>query len=146
MPHHSSQGKKEEATTESASQEREFKIVDGLSNDNLKSVMESRIKEMMEAFNTASAQGKSVKMSKDIITSDALKEIDLIWKTSSMTCPPMNLMSKCLHTRTGYQIRGIPVDLKEADDPELQMELMRERSVLMAQRLALGKDLRIVIG
>ena len=37
-------------------------------------------------------------------------------------------------------------DLKEADDPELQMELMRERSVLMAQRLALGKDLRIVIG
>ncbi|MBP5713650.1 MAG: caspase family protein [Prevotella sp.] len=118
-----SQGKKEEATTESASQEREFKIVDGLSNDNLKSVMESRIKEMMEAFNTASAQGKSVKMSKDIITSDALKEIDLIWKTSSMTCPPMNLMSKCLHTRTGYQIRGIPVDLKEADDGEKRQEL-----------------------
>jgi uncharacterized caspase-like protein len=118
-----SQGKKEEATAESASQEREFKIVDGLSNDNLKSVMESRIKEMMEAFNTASAQGKSVKMSKDIITSDALKEIDLIWKTSSMTCPPMNLMSKCLHTRTGYQIRGIPVDLKEADDGEKRQEL-----------------------
>lgn len=37
-------------------------------------------------------------------------------------------------------------DLKEADDPELQMELMRERSVLMAQRLALGNELRIVIG
>lgn len=118
-----SQGKKEEAPAESAAQEMEFKIIDGLSNNNLKAIMESRVKEMMHAFNTASAQGKSVKIAKDIITSEALKEIDLIWKTSSMTCPPMNIMSKCLHTRNGYQVRGIPVDLKEADDGEKRQEL-----------------------
>jgi hypothetical protein len=118
-----SQGKKEEAPAESAAQEMEFKIIDGLSNNNLKAIMESRVKEMMHAFNTASAQGKSVKIAKDIITSEALKEIDLIWKTSSMTCPPMNIMSKCLHTKNGYQVRGIPVDLKEADDGEKRQEL-----------------------
>ena len=118
-----SQGKKEEAPAESAAQGMDFKIIDGLSNNNLKAVMESRVKEMMNAFNTASAQGKSVKMAKDIITSEALKEVDLIWKTSSMTCPPMNIMSKCLHTRNGYQVRGIPVDLTEAADGEKRQEL-----------------------
>lgn len=118
-----SQGKKEEASTENASQGLDFRIIDGLSNNNLKAIMESRVKEMMNAFNTASAQGKSVKIARDIITSDALKEIDLIWKTSSMTCPPMNIMSKCLHTRNGYQVRGIPVDLTEAADGEKRQEL-----------------------
>lgn len=117
-----SQGKKE-ASAEDAAQNLEFKIIDGLSNENLKTVMETRVKEMLEAFNTASAQGKSVKMSKDVITSEALKEIDLIWKTSSMTCPPMNIMSKCLHIRNGYQVRGIPVDVTEADEGEKRQEL-----------------------
>ena len=32
-------------------------------------------------------------------------------------------MSKCLHTRNGYQVRGIPVDLTEAADGEKRQEL-----------------------
>ena len=40
-----------------------------------------------------------------------------------MTCPPVNIMSKCLLTKRGYQVRGIPVDFAEADEQERRQEL-----------------------
>lgn len=101
-----------------------FRIVEGIPDGNLKTTMETNVNAMMEAFNAAANQdGKSVKLSKDNFTSDAIKEIGLIWKTSAMMCPPVNIMSKCLKTKSGYQVRGIPVDLNEADEGEKRQEL-----------------------
>lgn len=112
------------ASTSMASADGLFKIVEGIADGNLKSTMESNVNAMMMAFNTASSQNaKNVKLSKDIFTSEAIKEVELIWKSSAMTCPPVNLMSKCLQTKNGYQVRGIPVDLKEAAEGEARQEL-----------------------
>lgn len=110
------------ATTASA--QSLIKIVDGIPDGELKSTMEDNINKMMLAFNTASAQdARSVKLSKHNFTGEAIKEIGQIWKTSAMSCPPVNLMSRCLKTNQGYQVRGIPVDLKEAADGETRQEL-----------------------
>lgn len=111
------------ASTVMASADGLFRIVEGIPDGNLKNTMEANVNAMMEAFNTAASQDKSVKLSKDNFTNEAIKEIGLIWKSSAMTCPPVNLMSKCLLTKGGYQVRGIPVDLKEADDNEKRQEL-----------------------
>lgn len=111
------------ASTVMASADGLFRIVEGIPDGNLKNTMEANVNAMMEAFNTAASQDKSVKLSKDNFTNEAIKEIGLIWKSSAMTCPPVNLMSKCLLTKDGYQVRGIPVDLKEADDNEKRQEL-----------------------
>ena len=111
------------ASTAMASADGLFRIVEGIPDGNLKNTMEANVNAMMEAFNTAASQDKSVKLSKDNFTNEAIKEIGLIWKSSAMTCPPVNLMSKCLLTKGGYQVRGIPVDLKEADDNEKRQEL-----------------------
>ena len=46
-----------------------------------------------------------------------------MWKTSAMSCPPVSIMSRCLKTATGYQVRGIPVDMIEADQEESRQEL-----------------------
>ena len=40
-----------------------------------------------------------------------------------MSCPPMNLNCRCLKTKDGYQVRGIPVDMVEADEEEARQEL-----------------------
>lgn len=102
----------------------EFKIVEGLDDQALKEVMEKNVNAMLLAFKTAAdEQKKTVKLDKNNLTADAIEGVKEIWKSSAMSCPPMNIMSRCLKTSTGYQVRGIPVDMLEADDKEARQEL-----------------------
>ena len=101
-----------------------FKIVEGLNDNNLKTTMEANVNAMMMAMNTAvNESAKTVKLDKNNFTNEAIKEIALIWKSSGISCPPVNIMSRCLKTPHGYQVRGIPVDLVEADEKEKRQEL-----------------------
>ena len=109
------------ATTASATS---FKIIEGISDAALQAKMETNVMAMLTAFQTAAEEkSKNVKLSKDNLTSAAIDEIKLIWKSSAMNCPPVNLMSRCLKTKQGYQVRGIPVDMVEADEGEQRQEL-----------------------
>jgi hypothetical protein len=79
---------------------------------------------MLSLFNdAASLHAKSVKLSKEKFTKEAVKEIGLIWKGSPMVFPSVNIMSRCLKTSHGYQVRGIPIDIAEADENEKRQEL-----------------------
>ena len=101
-----------------------FKIVEGLNDNNLKATMEANVNAMMMTMNTAiNENAKTVKLDKDNFTNEAIKEIGLIWKSSGISYPPVNIMSRCLKTPYGYQVRGIPVDLVEADEKEKRQEL-----------------------
>lgn len=112
------------ASTSMAFSQGLFKIIEGLSDQNLKATMETNVNAMMMAMNTAANQNaKTVKLNKDNFTSEAIKDIELMWKSSAIFCPPVNIMSRCLKTSYGYQVRGIPVDLKEADEKEKRQEL-----------------------
>ena len=110
------------ASTSMAFSQGLFKIIEGLSDQSLKATMETNA--MMMAMNTAANQNaKTVKLNKDNFTSEAIKDIEQMWKSSAIFCPPVNIMSRCLKTSYGYQVRGIPVDLKEADEKEKRQEL-----------------------
>lgn len=112
------------ASTSMAFSQGLFKIIEGLSDQSLKATMETNVNAMMMAMNTAANQNaKTVKLNKDNFTSEAIKDIDQMWKSSAIFCPPVNIMSRCLKTSYGYQVRGIPVDLKEADEKEKRQEL-----------------------
>lgn len=112
------------ASTSIAFSQGLFKIIEGLSDQSLKATMETNVNTMMMAMNTAANQNaKTVKLNKDNFTSEAIKDIDQMWKSSAIFCPPVNIMSRCLKTSYGYQVRGIPVDLKEADEKEKRQEL-----------------------
>ena len=101
-----------------------FKITDGVVDSTLKVTMENNVNAMLEAFRTAADSGeKSVKLSKTNLSKDAIEEIKQMWKSSAMSCPPMNLNCRCLKTAMGYQVRGIPVDLIEADEADARQEL-----------------------
>ncbi len=112
------------ASTSIAFSQGLFKIIEGLSDQSLKATMETNVNAMMMAMNTAANQNaKTVKLNKDNFTSEAIKDIEQMWKSSAIFCPPVNIMSRCLKTSYGYQVRGIPVDLKEADEKEKRQEL-----------------------
>lgn len=101
-----------------------FKIIDGISDAHLKETMEGNVNEMMTILNEASSQNaKNLKLPKERFTNDAIKEIALVWKGSAMQFPPVNIKTRGLKTARGYQVRGIPVDVMEADDAEKRQEL-----------------------
>lgn len=101
-----------------------FKITDGEVDPNVKARMEANVKALLDAFRTAADNGeKTVKLSKDNVSKTAIEEIKEIWKSSAMSCPPMNLNCRCLKTSNGYQVRGIPVDILAADGDEARQEL-----------------------
>lgn len=101
-----------------------FKISEGVVDAATKAKMESNVTLMMSLFKTAAdEEQKKLKLSKDNFTPEAIKDVELMWKTSAMSCPPVSIMSRCLKTATGYQVRGIPVDMIEADQEESRQEL-----------------------
>ena len=101
-----------------------FKITDGEVDPDVKARMETNVKALLDAFRTAADNGeKTVKLSKDNVSNTAIEEIKEIWKSSAMSCPPMNLNCRCLKTSNGYQVRGIPVDILAADGDEARQEL-----------------------
>ena len=101
-----------------------FKISEGVVDATTKAKMESNVTLMMSLFKSAAdEEQKKLKLSKDNFTPEAIKDVELMWKTSAMSCPPVSIMSRCLKTATGYQVRGIPVDMIEADQEESRQEL-----------------------
>lgn len=101
-----------------------FKIVEGISDSTLKSSMERNVNSLMVAFNTsANRDNRTVKLSKDYMTIEAIKDVELMWKSSAMRFPPVNIKSRCLKTARGYQVRGIPMDVIEAGEDEKRQEL-----------------------
>ena len=101
-----------------------FKISEGVVDAATKAKMESNVTLMMSLFKSAAdEEQKKLKLSKDNFTPEAIKDVELMWKTSAMSCPPVSIMSRCLKTASGYQVRGIPVDMIEADQEESRQEL-----------------------
>ena len=101
-----------------------FKITEGDVDASLKARMEANVTALLDAFHNAAENGeKNVKLSKDNVSKTAIEEIKEIWKSSAMSCPPMNLSCRLLTTSNGYQVRGIPVDMIEAEEDEARQEL-----------------------
>ena len=100
-----------------------FEIKDGIGNENLKKVMETNVNELISSFKAAVIEKKKPKLSKVNFTDEVIHEIQEMWKSSAMNFPITQLKSRCLNTPSGYQVRGIPVDVLEADKDEQRQEL-----------------------
>ena len=102
-----------------------FTISDGaIENEALKTKIERNMTYLLATFRlTAESGKKTISLSRDYMTKDAIDDVEEMWKSSAMSCPPMDLKSSCLHTTTGYQVRGIPIDIHEAVEAEARQEL-----------------------
>ena len=100
-----------------------FEIKDGIDDAALKSKMENNVNELISSFKIAVIEKKKPKLSKNNFTSETIDKIQEMWKSSAMNFPISTLKSRCLNTSTGYQVRGLPVDVLEADKAEQRQEL-----------------------
>lgn len=108
----------------SAIADTSFKITEGVVDEKVKVAMETNVTALIGAFREAAEKGeKNIRLSKDNASKGAIDEVKEMWRSSAMSCPPMNLSCRCLKTKDGYQVRGIPVDMVEADEDEARQEL-----------------------
>ena len=102
----------------------QFSITEGLGDGQLKAKIENNINVMILAFRDAAEhQQKKVKLPQQFFTTQAIEDIKMMWKNSPMSCPPGHIGSRCLNTSTGYQVRGIPIDILNADEENARQEL-----------------------
>lgn len=103
-----------------------FKILDGISNNNIKSTMERNVNDLI-AFINQSAVDKKKKINMSTVTyiTPRVREtLEKMWESSMMTFPDADIKSSCLRVgSTGYQVRGIPIDVMSADKDEERQEL-----------------------
>ena len=52
-----------------------------------------------------------------------MKELSEIWKTSNIVPVPANIQARLLKTKSGFQVRGIPVNVIKALDAEKRQEI-----------------------
>ncbi len=87
-----------------------------LDNALLQKTIEENVSELLTDLNTAYAESKAPQLRGNYISKDARTSVLAMWETSRFYCVESWMMEKCLNTATGYQVRNIPVFLKEAND------------------------------
>ncbi|MBR6284213.1 MAG: hypothetical protein IKR25_07970 [Muribaculaceae bacterium] len=107
-----------------ASAQEQFSISEGLDNGQLKSTLEHNVNTFIAALtDAAERQQKKVKLNEDLFTAQAIDDVKAMWRNSPMSCPPVRIRSRCLNTSQGYQVRGIPIDILNADEQNARQEL-----------------------
>ena len=100
-----------------------FEIKDGMNNAVLKGIMEKNVRMLIASFKQAIVEQKKPKMAKGTFTDEAINEVNEMWKSSAMNFPIVEIKGRCLNTSSGFQVRGIPIDVVEADKDEVRQEL-----------------------
>ena len=91
-------------------------INDGVHNQQLKQQMERAVSAVMTEINRSQEANLGKLSLPDIyITKDAKQELNQLWANDHFRCVEEEIVLRCLTTRTGYQVRGIPLIVNAAN-------------------------------
>lgn len=94
-------------------------INDGIDNQQLKEKLEHAVSSVMTLINSAyeSSQSK-LELPEYYMVKDAQGELNKLWANERFQCVEEEIVERLLTTRTGYQVRGIPLIVKTVGDDE----------------------------
>ena len=98
-----------------------LEIENQLDNESLKNGIQGNVSEFLSEINLAYSESRAPKLSSGYITSEAKSSVLAMWETSPFYCVESWMMEKCINAANGFQVRNIPVFMKEAND---QMDLV----------------------
>ena len=94
-------------------------INDGIQNQQLKQCMERAVSVVITEINRSHESNLSkLNFSETYITKEAKQELNKLWENEHFRCVEDEVVERCLTTRTGYQVRGIPLIVNAAQDNE----------------------------
>ena len=103
-----------------------FRIVDGIPDGSTKTAIEQNVNDLITFINrNADSKKKKLDMNAIPFASPRVKEtLEHMWLSSMMKFPDADIAVSCLKVVTGgFQVRGIPLDILNADKDEERQEL-----------------------
>lgn len=127
-------------------QQVSFFINDGLDNIALRDKLESNLSLLLSEFNRAyDTNGGKPDMSLVSISPEAAGAIQMLWRNTPFHCDETQIVERLLQTADhGYQVRNVPVELKEPSGNTAYQELVidMDRSGCITRiNLAIGAHL-----
>ena len=95
-------------------------INSGTDSQTLKESVEKAVSKLMTEINRSHEDSlPNLYLSSNLITSHALNELNMLWHNEHFRCVEEEIVERLLTTRSGYQVRGIPLIVNAAEDGEL---------------------------
>lgn len=93
-----------------AAQTTKLTIIDGISNAKVKAAIENNVTRLLNHINSAKqANAYSVSFDGVGISQSAQMSINRLWENERFMCQDEEVVEVCLTTKSGYQVRNIPV-------------------------------------
>ena len=92
-------------------------INSGTDNPSLKAKIENALSSVMTEINRSQEEGiTKLQLNEKLMTKEAQQELNMLWKNDRFRCVEEEIVERLLTTRTGYQVRGIPLIVNAAVD------------------------------
>lgn len=100
-----------------AQQETKLTLIDGISDFTVQANMENNVTKLLTQINKANQLNSfSVNFEGIGISREAKNSIDKLWENEHFMCQDEEVVEVCITTRTGYQVRNIPIVVFPNDD------------------------------
>ena len=94
-------------------------INSGINNPQLKERMERAVSVIMTEVNRSQENNLArLDLSDNYVAKEAQHELNKLWENEHFRCVEEEVVERCLTTRTGYQVRGIPLIVNAAQGKE----------------------------
>ncbi len=89
-----------------------FYISEGVSNETLKTKMESAVNRILNEINEAQAADRDLNFTTMGVNQSVRKSMEMLWENTPFMCPDEDVVERCITTGSGYQVRNIPLIMK----------------------------------
>ena len=123
-----------------------FRMLEGVSNTELKVKVESNVSRLLSEINRASYRNEQLNLAGIQIEKKASERLRNLWHNMPFCCEWKNNVQSCIQDFIGYEIRQIPVVLKPLGDTykgELHKELtisFNKQGVITGVRTSIGNN------
>lgn len=87
-------------------------FVDGIENKSLASKMESKVSVLLSEINIAQSEGRALNFRNMSLSHKVQQSLSMLWENSPFLCTDSEIVESCVQTRSGYQVRNIPLLMK----------------------------------
>lgn len=96
----------------------QVKISDGVDSDRLKIKMEITTARILNEVNDAQAQNRGLNFQAMSVNESVSRSMSLLWENTPFVCTEELIIERCITTKSGYQVRNIPLLIKPRGDHE----------------------------
>ena len=102
------------------------KISDGVDSDMLKAKMESTAARILNEVNDAQAQNRDLNFQTMGVNENVSHSMAMLWEHTPFVCSDELIVEHCITTKSGYQIRNIPLLMKPRGGREFNEDEYQE--------------------